>query len=205
VQPKTDITIGDKVDIYLINELKEDDLTCLNIGILTASDRAYNGIYGDKSGSEIQRILQDTIDDKKTKYQIFYKLVDDDKEKIKETLLTLTEGLCCTLVFTTGGTGPDFRDWTDVATEEVCHKILPGFGEIMRTRNFDMVPTSILSAQTAGIRYIYENKGSLIVNLPGKPEAIGDCLKIILKSVPKCLNIIHSADLFLKPNASLSQ
>ena len=196
VNPNCDLYIGNRVNIFMLSGVKSIDET-LNIGIITASDRAYSGIYEDKSGLEIQKYIINVVNGEKTKYKIFYKLVNDDREKIKGAMLELCDNLCCNLIFTTGGTGPDKRDVTDLVTAEVCEKMLPGFGEIMRMKNFEHVPTSILSGQTAGIRYIKEDKGCLIVNLPGKPEAINDCLQIIFKSIPKCLNIIYANDLFL--------
>lgn len=196
VNPGCDLYIGNRINIFMLSQLKAIDET-LNIGIITASDRAYAGIYQDKSGMEIQKYIENAVNGEKTNYKIFYKLVNDDKEKIKGAMLELCDNLCCNLIFTTGGTGPDKRDVTDLVTAEVCEKILPGFGEIMRMKNFEHVPTSILSGQTAGIRYIKEDKGCLIINLPGKPEAINDCLQIIFKSIPKCLNIIHANDLVL--------
>ena len=196
VNPSCHLYIGNNVNIFMLSQLKEIDET-LNIGIITASDRAYAGIYEDKSGMEIQKYIQENVNIEKTNYKIFYKLVNDDREKIKGAMLELCDNLCCNLIFTTGGTGPDKRDVTDLVTAEVCEKLLPGFGEIMRMKNFEHVPTSILSGQCAGIRYIKDNKGCLIVNLPGKPEAINDCLQIIFKSIPKCLNIIHANDLIL--------
>jgi len=99
---------------------------------------------------------------------------------------------------TTGGTGPAMRDVTDIATREVCDKLLPGFGEMIRNKNFAHVPTSILSAQVAGIRYIHEDIGSLILNLPGKPDAIKECLDIVFNSIPKCLQIINAAELIIR-------
>jgi molybdopterin adenylyltransferase len=196
VNPGCDLYIGNRVNIFMLSGLKQIQET-LNIGIITASDRAYAGIYEDKSGMEIQKYIHDNVNIEKTDYKIFYKLANDDREKIKNAILELCDNLCCNLIFTTGGTGPDKRDVTDLVTGEICEKLLPGFGEIMRMKNFEYVPTSILSGQTAGIRYIKEDKGCLIVNLPGKPEAINDCLQIIFKSIPKCLNIIHANDLVL--------
>lgn len=89
-----------------------------------------------------------------------------------ENRFTATEG--CSLIVTTGGIGPAPRDVTPEATEAVCGKMMPGFGELMRTESLKFVPTAILSRQTAGIR-----GNSLIVNLPGKPSAIGDCLQAV--------------------------
>ena len=95
---------------------------------------------------------------------------------------------------TTGGTGPALRDVTPEATEAVCTKMMPGFGELMRTASLKFVPTAILSRQTAGIR-----GKSLIVNLPGKPSAIDDCLNAVFPAVPYCLDLIEGARLETDP------
>ncbi|HEY0109137.1 MAG TPA: molybdopterin adenylyltransferase, partial [Fibrella sp.] len=89
------------------------------------------------------------------------------------------------LVVTTGGTGPSPRDVTPEATEAVCQKMMPGFGELMRQESLKYVPTAILSRQTAGIR----NK-TLILNLPGKPKAIGQCLAVVFPAIPYCIDLI---------------
>ena len=86
---------------------------------------------------------------------------------------------------TTGGTGPAKRDITPEATEAVCDKILDGFGEQMRAVSLKFVPTAILSRQIAGIR-----GESLIINLPGKPSAIADCLEAVFPAVPYCVDLI---------------
>ena len=90
----------------------------------------------------------------------------------------------CCLVITTGGTGPSIRDVTPEATEKVSDKMMPGFGELMRTTSLQYVPTAILSRQTAGIR-----RKCLIVNLPGKPKAIGECLEVIFPAIPNCIDL----------------
>ena len=186
---------GDLVKIHLIDDINKYDDTILNIGILTTSDRASAKLYDDISGIEIKTYINNNIYN--NNYKIFYMLIPDDINTIKDSLKIMTDNLCCNLILTTGGTGPSNRDVTDLATTDVCHKLLPGFGEIMRINNFNSVPTSILSAQTAGIRYLNSTLGSLIINLPGKPEAIKECLDIIFKSIPKCLKIINSPDLIL--------
>ena len=117
---------------------------------------------------------------------------------IRDRLKRMADNLCCNLILTTGGTGPALRDVTDIATREVCHKLLPGFGEIMRSINFKHIPTSILSAQSTGIRYIHRDIGSLVINLPGKPDAIKECLDIIFKSIPKCLQICNADEFTIR-------
>jgi molybdopterin adenylyltransferase len=92
----------------------------------------------------------------------------------------------CCLVVTTGGTGPALRDVTPEATENVCEKMMPGFGELMRQVSLQYVPTAILSRQTAGIR-----GRSLIINLPGKPKSIRECLDAVFPAVPYCIDLIE--------------
>ena len=91
----------------------------------------------------------------------------------------------CALIVTTGGTGPDPKDLTPEATEAVCEKMMPGFGELMRQVSLKYVPTAILSRQTAGIR-----GKSLIVNLPGKPKSIRECLDAVFPAIPYCIDLI---------------
>ena len=98
---------------------------------------------------------------------------------------TLADDEGCALVITTGGTGPSPRDVTPEATETVCDKMMPGFGELMRAVSLKYVPTAILSRQTAGIRGT-----CLIVNLPGQPKAIGECLSAVLPAIPYCIDLI---------------
>jgi molybdopterin adenylyltransferase len=92
----------------------------------------------------------------------------------------------CCLIITSGGTGPAKRDVTPEATEAVCDKMMPGFGELMRAKSLTYVPTAILSRQTAGIR----NK-TLIVNLPGKPKAIRQCLDAVFPAIPYCIDLLE--------------
>jgi molybdopterin adenylyltransferase len=92
----------------------------------------------------------------------------------------------CCLIVTTGGTGPAPRDVTPEATEAVCEKMMPGFGELMRQVSLEYVPTAILSRQTAGIR-----GRSLIINLPGKPKSIRECLDAVFPAVPYCIDLIE--------------
>ncbi|MBX9222032.1 molybdopterin adenylyltransferase, partial [Campylobacter coli] len=136
----------------------------IKIGILTLSDRASSGIYEDKATAEVERILNSYI-----KNEIIYlkELIPDDYDLIIKKLLYLVDEKECDLVITSGGTGPALRDVTPEATEAVCDKMMPGFGELMRLESLKYVPTAILSRQSAGIR----NK-SFIINLPGNPKAI---------------------------------
>ncbi len=151
------------------------------IGVLTLSDRASVGVYADESGIAIQKILKEWIIGD---LEFIYKVIPDEYDMIVSNL----EDMCkegCDIVFTTGGTGPAPRDVTPEATEAVCEKMLPGFGELMRSSSLKYVPTAILSRQTAGIK-----DQSLIINLPGQPKAIKECLEPIFPAIPYCLDLI---------------
>lgn len=154
----------------------------IKIGILTMSDRASEGVYEDKSGIAIKEILSEWITNK---IEFFYEIIPDDFELIKENLIKMCDELKCDFVVTTGGTGPALRDVTPEATKAVCDKIMPGFGELMRMESLKFVPTAILSRQTAGIR----NK-SFILNLPGNPKAIRECLEPVFPAIPYCIDLI---------------
>ncbi|WP_086315874.1 molybdopterin adenylyltransferase [Campylobacter vicugnae] len=154
------------------------------IGVLTLSDRASAGVYADESGIAIQKILKEWIIGD---LEFIYKVIPDEYDMIVSSL----EDMCkegCDIVFTTGGTGPAPRDVTPEATEAVCEKMLPGFGELMRSVSLKYVLTAILSRQSAGIK----NK-TLIVNLPGQPKAIKECLEPIFPAIPYCLDLIGAA------------
>lgn len=152
----------------------------VKIGILTASDRASQGIYEDLSGKAIIDTLNIYL---KTKWEAEYRLVSDEFNDIKNALLELSKQ--CSLILTTGGTGPAKRDVTPEATESVCQKMLPGFGELMRSVSLQYVPTAILSRQSAGIC-----NNTLIVNLPGKPKSIKECLDAVFPAIPYCIDLI---------------
>ncbi|WP_412175793.1 molybdopterin adenylyltransferase [Campylobacter sp. CNRCH_2007_0968H] len=157
----------------------------VKIGILVLSDRASGGVYEDKSGVEIEKILDSYIKNEKSFY---YELIPDEYDLIIEKLAYLADEVKCDLIFTTGGTGPALRDVTPEATQAVCDKILPGFGELMRAKSLEYVPTAILSRQSAGI------KGkSLIINLPGNPKAIRECIEPIFPAIPYCVDLIGGA------------
>ncbi len=154
----------------------------VKIGVVTASDRASAGIYEDLSGKAIMDTMKEYL---KNEFEIFYRCVPDELEKIKEALVELCDDKECALVVTTGGTGPAPRDVTPEATQEVCEKLLPGFAEQMRAVSLKYVPTAILSRQIAGIR-----GKSLIINLPGKPKSIRECLDAVFPAVPYCIDLI---------------
>lgn len=148
------------------------------IGILTLSDRASAGIYEDKSGVAIKDILSQWIT---SEVEFKYQVIPDEFDQIVLNLKNMCDDIKCDLVLTTGGTGPARRDVTPEATEAVCDKMMPGFGELMRSTSLRYVPTAILSRQTAGIR-----GKTLIINLPGQPKAIKECLEPIFPAVPYC-------------------
>ncbi|MDP6741326.1 MAG: molybdopterin adenylyltransferase, partial [Planctomycetota bacterium] len=118
-------------------------------------------------------------------FQTVPRVIPDDRAGIARTLTELADGEGCCLIVTTGGTGPAVRDVTPEATEQVCDKMMPGFGELMRQISLKVVPTAILSRQTAGIR-----GGTLIVNLPGQPKAIAECLDAVFPAIPYCVDLI---------------
>lgn len=152
----------------------------IKIGVLVASDRAFNGVYDDKSGKAIIEVLRAYL---RTQWEAKYRVVSDDFDAIKGALIEMAKE--CSLILTTGGTGPAKRDVTPEATSAVCQKMLPGFGELMRSVSLRYVPTAILSRQSAGIC-----GETLIINLPGKPKSIKECLDAVFPAVPYCLDLI---------------
>ncbi len=154
----------------------------INIGVVTTSDRASQGIYEDESGKAIMQTLKEYL---KNELEFHYRCIPDELHIIEEALLDLSRDKKCDLVVTTGGTGPAPRDITVDATVNICDKILPGFGEQMRAVSLQYVPTAILSRQTAGICC-----STLIINLPGKPKSIRECLDAVFPAVPYCLDLI---------------
>ncbi len=154
----------------------------IKIGVITASDRASAGIYEDISGVAIMETMKDYLT---SVHKIVYRCIPDVQEVIEDTMMELCDEEGCCLVVTTGGTGPALRDVTPEATENVCEKMMPGFGELMRQVSLKYVPTAILSRQTAGIR-----GKSLIINLPGKPKSIRECLDAVFPAVPYCIDLI---------------
>ncbi len=157
----------------------------IKIGVITASDRASKGIYEDISGVAIQDTMKDYL---KSEFEIVYRCIPDEQDMLEQTMIELCDEAGCCLVVTTGGTGPALRDVTPEATENVCQKMMPGFGELMRQVSLKYVPTAILSRQTAGIR-----GKSLIVNLPGKPKSIRECLDAVFPAIPYCIDLIGGA------------
>jgi molybdopterin adenylyltransferase len=152
------------------------------IGIVTVSDRASRGEYEDRGGPAIQAYLQDVL---ASVWQAVPRVISDDRSVIESTLIELCDQERCCLVVTTGGTGPALRDVTPEATEAVCQKMMPGFGELMRAVSLTKVSTAILSRQTAGVR-----GQSLVVNLPGQPKAIAECLDAVMPAIPYCIDLL---------------
>ncbi|MEM7165796.1 MAG: molybdopterin adenylyltransferase [Planctomycetota bacterium] len=163
------------------------------IGIVTVSDRASRGEYEDKGGPEIERYLGEVLT---TPWEPAARVIPDTQETIEATLRELSDEQGCALIVTTGGTGPAPRDVTPEATEAVAEKMMPGFGELMRKVSLAAVPTAILSRQTACIR-----KQSLIVNLPGQPKAIRECLDAVFPAIPYCVDLIGGP--FIETNPDL--
>ena len=155
----------------------------LKIGVVTVSDRARRGEYEDLGGPAIADYLAQVIESPTV---LAKKIIPDDQKVIEQTLTELCDQDHCSLILTTGGTGPAARDVTPEATHAVCQKMMPGFGELMRQVSLLKVPTAILSRQTAGIR-----NRTLIVNLPGKPKAIAECLDGVFAAIPYCIDLLE--------------
>ena len=151
----------------------------MKVGRITCSDRATAGIYQDAGGPEIERVFTGIWTEP---VEFVVKVVPDDVSEIEAALRHLSDEAGCPLIITTGGTGFAARDVTPEATRTILEKELPGFGEIMRTLSFAQAPTSILSRATAGIR-----DRSLIINLPGNPKAIAQCLPPLIPAIREAL------------------
>lgn len=152
----------------------------MKVARVTLSDRAANGVYEDLSGPEIERVVQDLF---ANEIEWHRAILPDERSLLENALRKFADEEACPLIITTGGTGPAARDVTPEATRAVLEKELPGFGEIMRMRSFDQVPTAILSRATTGIR-----GRSLIVNLPGRPRAIAECLPLLSHAIAECID-----------------
>ena len=155
----------------------------MKIGIITVSDRASAGIYEDISGKAIINTLNTYLTSPWTEV---YEIIPDEQDIIESTMIKMADEQNCSLIVTTGGTGPAKRDVTPEATEVVCDRMMPGFGELMRAESLKFVPTAILSRQTAGLR-----NDTLIVNLPGKPKSIKECLDAVFPAIPYCLDLMN--------------
>ena len=161
------------------------------IGIVTVSDRASSGVYRDTSGPAIEEFLQEVMT---TPWRAIRRLVADGIETVRDSLIDLADREHCALIFTTGGTGPAPRDLTPEATIAACTRLMPGFGELMRTESLKQVPTAILSRQTAGIR-----GSTLIVNLPGRPTSIRVSMQAVFPAIPYCLDLIGAPRIETNP------
>lgn len=165
----------------------------IRIGIINISDRASQGIYEDLPGKEIIRCLNEFLEGS---WEQEYAVIPDEQAVIEKTMMEMADSKNCCLVVTSGGTGPAPRDVTPEATISVCTRLLPGFGELMRAESLKFVPTAILSRQTAGIR-----GKTLIVNLPGKPKSIRECLEAVFPAIPYCIDLIGGP--YLRCNESV--
>ncbi len=155
----------------------------IRIGIINVSDRASQGIYEDTPGITIAATITEYL---RSSWEKVYAVVPDEQQLIEQTMIDMADHKQCCLIITSGGTGPAKRDVTPEATEAVCDKMMPGFGELMRSKSLTYVPTAILSRQTAGIR-----NRTLIVNLPGKPKAIRQCLDAVFPAIPYCIDLLE--------------
>lgn len=153
------------------------------IGIVTISDRASRGDYEDRGGPAIREYLSEVLT---SDWEPVARVIPDEQPLVEQTLRELVDDQGCSLVITTGGTGPAARDITPEATEAVCEKMMPGFGELMRKVSLEKVPTAILSRQTAGIR-----GKALLLNLPGQPKAIAECLDAVFPAIPYCIDLLE--------------
>lgn len=165
--------------------------TTARIGIVTVSDRASRGEYEDRGGPAILDYFREVLS---SPWEPVARVIPDEQSVIEATLIDLCDQQGCCLVVTTGGTGPAIRDVTPEATEAVAQKLMPGFGELMRKVSLEKVPTAILSRQTAAIR-----GRSLIVNLPGQPKAIRECLDAVMPAIPYCVDLIEGQKLETNP------
>ena len=162
------------------------------IGIVTVSDRASRGEYEDRGGPAVHDYLNEVLSNS---WEAVPRIIPDTQATIEQTLIELADEQACCLIVTTGGTGPAVRDVSPEATEAVCNKMMPGFGELMRNVSLKYVPTAILSRQTAGIR-----GNALIVNLPGSPKAIAQCLDAVFPAIPYCVDLIEGPYLETDPS-----
>jgi molybdopterin adenylyltransferase len=197
VKPEHDVSIS-VASVGLIGHICTASSTefcgmaiAIRIGIVTVSDRASAGLYADEGGPAIRDYLDKAL---ASPWEAVARVIPDDRKLIADTLIELADREGCCLIVTTGGTGPAPRDVTPEATEDVVEKPMPGFGELMRQVSLAKVPTAILSRQTAGIR-----GKALIVNLPGRPRAIAECLDAVMPAIPYCIDLIEGPYLETNP------
>jgi molybdopterin adenylyltransferase len=178
-------TWGGLVIFIIFASPKWRQMAKAKIGIINVSDRASKGIYEDIPGKAVVATMNEYL---VSAWEPVYAVIPDEQDQIAAKMVQMADEEGCCLIVTTGGTGPAVRDVTPEATEEVCQKMMPGFGEQMRRISLQYVPTAILSRQTAGIR-----NHTLIVNLPGKPKAIRECLDAVFPAIPYCIDLIEGA------------
>ena len=164
----------------------------IRIGLVSISDRASTGVYEDKGLPALQAWFADVV---ANPTEFVTRLIPDEQPLIEQALIELADDERCSLILTTGGTGPALRDVTPEATLAVAHKVLPGFGEAMRAVSLKYVPTAILSRQVGVTR-----GASLILNLPGQPKAIKETLDGIFAAVPYCIDLIGGPYLETRPD-----
>ncbi len=151
----------------------------MKIVIITVSDSCSEGKREDTSGPLIKQII------KSMGKVIEYEIIPDEKDSISQAIKEAADELKADLILTTGGTGLSLRDVTPEATREVVEKEIPGFGELVRQKSFEIAPTAVLSRAIAGLRGT-----SLVINLPGSSKAVKECLDIILPLIPHALDMI---------------
>ena len=149
-----------------------------NLGILTISDKGWQGQRQDESGKVIREALSDN-------HVVKYEIVPDEAHVIAAKLAEWADRGIVDVILTTGGTGLGPRDVTPEATASVIDKVVPGFAEVMRVQTFQATPFAILSRAVAGVR-----SKCLIINLPGSPKAVRECLEVILPAIPHAVGII---------------
>lgn len=168
----------------------------IKIGIITATDRGSRGEYDYLTGERVNEVLKEFI---VSGFETSHKVVPDDQQELENALIELSDKEECAMIITAGGTGPAPRDVTPEATITVCQKMLPGFGELMRAHSMQYVKTAFLSRQTAGIR----NK-TLIINMPGKPRSIRQCMEVIAVGIPHTLVLLGHEKIELKTGEDLA-
>ena len=161
------------------------------IGILTVSDRASAGVYEDISGPAIEAWLGRALS---VPFTLEKRVIPDGFDRVRDALIDMADRSGCSLILTTGGTGPAPRDLTPEATLAAAQRELPGFGELMRAKSLEQTPTAILSRQTAAHR-----GACLIVNLPGSPRSIDLCLRAVFPAIPYAVELIGGAWLDTDP------
>lgn len=167
-------------------------MSVVRIGVINVSDRAAAGVYADEPGQACVALLREWLT---TEFEPVYAVIPDEQHLLEAEMKRMADEDNCALIVTTGGTGPAPRDVTPEATAAVCEKMLPGFGELMRSTSLQYVPTAILSRQTAGTR-----GSTLIVNLPGRPKAIRENLEAVFPAIPYCIDLVGGPRLESDPD-----